>query len=632
MATGAPGTLAYALSAALVLPLALLPGLPLALGLGRRSEWDVPTVLAAAFTLQVGVVGLIALAAHYVGLSLGFVLWASLALLLGGGLAALWPLRRPALAWRPGALAIAGGCLALAVWERTWFARMADAFYHMAAVRSLLATGRPLVTDPLFGTQSNTLDATTGAWHTVLALWALGTRLDIATWLWPGAACVGAALTALAFFSLARAVCASPGAATIATAGFVLLAQAADFRWAGYPNRLSLALALVALAALTGLAVRPNLPDALLAVIAGSATVATHLAAGGMLAAAGALLLALLAAVTFARGRRGGKRAAADWRPVGAVAAGGAAIAVVSAPLLLTKAAIVGASWLPSFKQTSLAAGVLRLPGGLLADVPGHLMQASPVLAVLGMAIAIAAAVRAFRCGDPRAVAVAALAGLPLVLLGFPPITTELLHRSYYLTARIALLLPFTIFAAIAWALAELPPSRLGRYSATALLAVTALGGLAFLAISPNAWRPGPDAVWNTRGEDIRATWGSDTLARLRAEFGAGYPRVAGDTETSYYLAALEPVSVAAVTSQHTPFTFEASDGQRRRDDMGALLAVGTPEAARRAILSQYGSDYVIVPKYRPDLAAGLAQLRAESALLRPVVETRSLVLFRVAR
>ena len=222
---GAPETLGYALSALLVTALALLPGLPLALGLGRRADWDLPTVLTASFALQLGVLGMVALAAHYLGLSLTFAAVAGLGALLAAGFVALGAMRGARLPEEAGgpALAIGALCLGLGVFERTWFSHMADAFYHLAAVRSLLATGRPLVTDPLFGTPQHALDATAGVWHTVLAVWSGATRLDVATWLWPGATAFGAAFTLVAFWGLARVVSDSRRAATLAALAWLLL-------------------------------------------------------------------------------------------------------------------------------------------------------------------------------------------------------------------------------------------------------------------------------------------------------------------------------------------------------------------------------------------------------------------------
>jgi hypothetical protein len=627
---GAPNTLTYALATVVVAALALLPGLPLAVGLGRRSDWDLPMVLVSSFALQVGIVGVLALGAHYLGLSLTALLVASVVVLLGLGVAALWPLTP----WRPSveapALALGAVCLALGVFERTWFARMADAFYHLAAVRSLLVTNSPMVTDPMFRTGIRVLDPTAGVWHSVLALWSKSTGLDIATWLWPGATAVCAAIGLLAFWELSFAIGRRRWSATLASVAWLALGLSADLRWAAYPNRLSLALAFVTLTAVASLASKPRWPEAALAVAAGFGTIAMHLAAAEVVAAAGVLLLALLLARTVANGVRDKTW---EWDPLLALAATGAALAALAAPLVLPKAAIVSGSPLIDFQAQDLALGIRRLPGGLLIDTPGHLMKVGPALFLLGAVVALLALERAFRRGEPHDLMAAALTGLPVVLFADPPLTTLLLRKSYYLTERVAILLPFTLFIGLAWVLAVPIASHGRRIVAGVTAGALLVAAVVYYAAGTASWAPSnPDSIFSSRRDDIRTTWGLQTLGRLRDEFGARYPIVAGDTETSYYLAGVLPVAVAGVTSKHTAFAIEEIDGAQRRRDMVTLLATGTPEATQREILARRGADYVIVPKYRPDLAAALAQLRRETDLVQLQADTPALALFRVRR
>ncbi|HEY3317825.1 MAG TPA: DUF6541 family protein [Coriobacteriia bacterium] len=628
LALGQPNTVTYALAALVVAALAFLPGLPLAAGLARRAGWRLSATLCAAFALQVGVVGVVALAAHYLGLPLAFVLAVSVAALAILGAAAMWPLRP----WRPApgshALILGGAGLALGVFERTWFARMADAFYHLAAVRSLLATGRPMVTDPMFRTSSTVLDPTAGVWHTVLAVWSKATGLDVAAWLWPGATAVGAALLLMAFWELARTLSGSDGAATAGTLAWLVVGLAADMRWAEYPNRLSLALAFVALTALASLADTPRWPEAALAVAAGFGTAAMHMAAAEMLAAAGGVLVVMLAARASYAAARG---LTTRWRPAAAVAGAGAAAGLLALPLLLPKTELVRTSSLVGFKAGELAAGVVRLPGGWLIDSPGHLMKVAPPLFLLGAAIAAWATVRAFRRGEPRDAVTAALTSLPLVLLADPLVTTPLLNASYYLTERIAILLPFTVFLGVAWA-GALPGSRADRAAIAAVVAAALAAGVAFYAISrPPSWSPSHrDSIFSSRTDDVRLQWGADTVARLAAEFGDRYPIVASDTQTSYYLSGVLPVAVVGVTSKHTAFAIEAADGQRRRDDMDELMAASTTDARRREILTRRRADYVVVRK-TPGMRLTLASMLKERGLLHEVVDTPAMIVFRVS-
>lgn len=629
-----PSTATYALSTLAVAALAFLPGLPLAAGLARRARWRLPAVLCASFALQLGIVGAVALIARLLGLTLAAVFAASAVVLALGGIAALWPPRRGDFGVRDldlGLPALTFGAvgLALGIAERTWFSRMADAFYHLAAVRSLLATGRPMVTDPMFGTSTSGLDPTTGVWHTVLAAWSKATGLDVAAWLWPGAVGVAAALLLMGFWELARRLSGSDAAATFGTLAWLAVGLTADVRWAAYPNRLSLGVAFVALASLASLTVSPEWPDALLAVVAASGAAAMHMAAAAMLAAAGALLLAMLLARA---GLDRVRRRACDVRPALALAGVGAAASGLALPLLLPKVPLVRASVLVAFQAEKLALGVVKLPGGLLVDAPGHLMKIAPPLFALGAATALFAAVRAFRGHEPRDLVAAALAGLPVALLADPPVTTPLLQASYYLTERIAILLPFTVFLGVAWALGQPARSRPMRAGVTlavaAALALTAVSAaLGSHSLSPRS----RDSVFASRRDDVRSRWGAGTMRALSAEFGERYPVVASDTRTSYYLAGVLPVAVVAVTSQHTAFAIEAVDGQRRRDDMYAVTSPDASEARRREILLRRRADYVVVPRSGGTERSIAAMLR-EPGLLRLVVDTPSMAVFRVLR
>ena len=202
----------------------------------------------------------------------------------------------------------------------------------------------------------------------MLAVWSSATGLDVATWLWPGAAAVGAALTLLAFWSLARVVTDSPRAATLASIAWLLLGISADVRWSAYPNRLSLALAFVTLAALVRLVQRPSWPDARLAVVAGFATVGTHLAAAEMVAAAGVLLLALLLAATVVRGvrERDARLAAAAARSLGV----GGAVAALWRRRSYAEGRVVRASWLVGFHAERLAEGIRGCRAGCSSTRP----------------------------------------------------------------------------------------------------------------------------------------------------------------------------------------------------------------------------------------------------------------------
>lgn len=630
---GVPNTLGYVAWISVAMVLAFVPGLPLAVGLGRRAGWDLPGTLTASFALQLATVGLVSLAAHYLSLSLAFVAWASLAILLVLGAAALLPPRSLAMP-RPAvpALALGAACLALGVYERTWFHQSADAFYHLAAVRSLLIAGRPMVTDPFYGTGTRVLDPTSGVWHSVLAVWAWFTRVDVID-LWAGLPAIGSAITVVALWLLARRVSRSDLAATVAAAAWFFVSSAADVRWFAYPNRLSLGVAFVTLAALTALAADRRWPDAVLAVAAGFATLSMHLAAALLVAAAGLLLLAALAIAELVK-QNGADR---DWRSCLGLAATGGAIAVLSAPALLPRVSVVAASAMMQYGKPRLTV-LTKLPGGMMIDGSGALMRVGPVVLLLAAALAAVILVTALRKGEPSTIAAAAFAVLPIVLLLDPPVTTTLLRLSVYMTSRVALMLPFTMFVGVAWALGKPSPSVPMRLAAAILaIAVVAAGVVASWPDIQAAWSPSALlSISKSRKNDIRRTWGEAAVAGMAAEFGRRYPVVAGDPQTAYYLSGVLPAAAVAVPVQHSPLAIEEADGEQRRLDMASLMGTSAPEAERRRILDRWNASYLVVAKRAANgkgmNAALIAELRAERELLRPVVDGPGVVLYAVVR
>ena len=410
-----------------------------------------------------------------------------------------------------------------------------------------------------------------------------------------------------------------------------MLGLRADMRWAAYPNRLSLALALVALAYVVRLARRPRAADALVAGAAAFGAAAMHMAAAEMLAAAGALVLAALVARELAakreRTRDGGRqrrsRAAARRRPRSRCRWS-----------CRRRRSCVTARSSASRPRISRR-GSRVCPAGCSSTCPVISRAPGPALFLLGTAIGVAASVRAVRGGSAHDAAAGALARCwrPRSCCSRPS-RRRCCSSRYYLTERIAILLPFTVFVGLAWALAQ--PRRdplIGRMVTGAVVVALVAGPLAYALGTATAWSPESSrSVWRSRKDDVRLIWGTETVGRLSKAFGEGYPIVASDTETSYYLAGVLPVAVVGVTSAHTPFAVEAADGPARRADMETLMAPGTPEARRREILARRRADYVVVPKYRGGFAATLAEMHGQRAVLAPVFETRTLALFRVVR
>ena len=629
---GLPIDIGYSLAALVATAAMVLPGLGVAWGLGRRARWDLATVVAAAFAFEMGTIGVVALAAYYLGLTLDAVLVLSVAVLAAASVVCVYLGRGGKLAnLSPEALGIAILAAVGAVIERPWFGQ-ADTFYHLAAVRSLLVTQRPMVTDPFYRLASLPLDPTTGVWHTQLAVICRATGLDV-LWLWPGAVAAGAAMTLLGFWVLCRAVSRSRRAATAATVAFAAFGLMLDMRWFAYPNRMSLALVFVTLAAVTELMDRPGLPDAALLVAAGFSAVSLHLAAAAAVALACLLLVLLLLVAAVVDRVRGAEQ---DVRALVAMLATGAVLVALAAPAVLPKVGTVAASSLVGFDGNSVFQNLVHLPGGLLVANPAMIGPTGWGIVILGGLLAVLAAGPAFRDRDRRSLVAVGLGALPIVLLIDPPLSSPLLHASPYLTYRIAMLLPFVAFVAAAWGLSRAFEGRSsGRDGA--VVSVLGLALVAALAAAPlrQVFFQVNDyflAVPTSRPQDIRLKWGPDVIARMAAEFDGRYPVVAGDTNVTYYLAGVLPVAVVAAPSKHSPFAVEERDGEARRADVVDLMSPTATEAQRRAILDRRGADFVVVALYDPASAVPLAQMRAEKDLLAPVVESRSLVLFRVLR
>jgi hypothetical protein len=640
LAFGIPPDLVGALSSLLVLVLAFVPGFGLAWGLGRRGDWDLPAILCASFAFEVAGVGVLALAAYYIGLSLMAVIGATGVLAVVGW---VWGLRlargtdRPAPGWS--ALALGGVSLVLGVWQRPWYAQSSDTFYHLAAVRSLVATGRPLVTDPLYGTSLTVLDPTSGVWHTVLAAWARLTGLDIMAWLWPGASAVGGALTIVGFWSLAKAVGRTERVATWATVAFLVFGVGLDMRWYAYPNRLSLGMAFIALFAVVSLTLKRTWAAAALAVAAGWATIAMHLATAEMaMGAAGVLLLLQLAAMVAARRRTG----VWEWRTPAAVFGAGAVVALLAVPLLLPKAAVVRGSGLVRYAADYLEPDIVRLPLGMAIVRPGSMLETnswsllfSPWAILVTTTVALVAAFLAFRRGDARALAATAICGLPAALLLDPPITTMMLSFSPYLVSRVAILLPFTAYVGVAWALGVYT-SEEGRWRTVGL----ALAAIALLAAAMEGARglaatyyPGRDySVWASRALDVRRIYGQDGLYQAWRIVGTSYPVVASDIGTSYYMIGLLPVATVGVPVKHAPFAIEERDGEERREAMVTLTTTSTPEPVRREILDRWDAGYVLLNVRDVRRKSTYESFRAQPGTFEQVVGTPELALFRVRR
>jgi hypothetical protein len=502
----------------------------------------------------------------------------------------------------------------------------------MAAVRSLLVLDRPVVTDPFYRTGLTALDPTTGVWHSLLAMIARLTGLDV-MWLWPGATAIGAAMTLLAFWVLCRRVGADRLGAGVGTAVFFTIGLMLDMRWFGYPNRMSLALVFLALAGFAALLEQASWADGALAVSAGFAAVSLHMAAAAVIVLMGLFLGVLLVLDVLASPLRAQKW---EWGPVATMGAAGAALAVVSAAVLLPKAGVIGGSALVGSSAQYITRQTQPIIGGFLVAGPTITGAARNLLA-FGTVLGMLAAVPAFFDNDRRALACFGIAAFPAALFFNPLVVTSLFYRSQYLTWRIAILLPFAFYVAIAWGLTRWRVHGWWGKTAT-LMAVLAICGAAWSGALPLANRFRPVRMYDVIGfaasypRDVRWMWGADTMAAIAAQVGDDYPIVAGDLNSTYMLSGVMDVAVLAAPPKHAPFGIENIDGAQRRKDLETLMAPGTPEAVRREIVRRRDVSFVIVSNTAPEYVRTIQAFDAEPSLLQPAVTSKAVRLYRVKR
>ena len=617
------------LGLAVVFAFALIPGAGLAIGLARRLHFSITKTLPFAFAVSVAITGLLSL--FGVGLRLQtatilFVAASALAWVLG------YFLGRGQDKLRTGGPGLWLGLAVTVVTmiERPWYGRAVDTFYHLAAVRSLLVTGQAIPTDPIYGVATSAPDPTSGALHTLMAMWSYVSHVDPEV-LWVGVTALGASLTVMAFWALARRLSGSDRAATWAALGFWLLVMFGDGRAFGYPNRLSFALVFSAMTALVELADRGSWPASSLAAIALFAAGAVHL---------GSALLAIVFAVClvfwkivyaiyqhFVHGK-------VELMPL--VWTGGSVIGtlLLMMPLILLRAAPVAASNLQLSVFYPLRFMSLIGPVGIILPPPefgGWLVFS------FATALVVLIVTHALLHRDRVALAATAVAGIALLVTLNPIVASLLAAFAPYSIARLDALLGFTPWIAVAWGVSrtrhDSPPQVLLLTAVTVTLAV--IIGLPFLRTAqtpwPAAYRRGETTWW---GQSFFSNLRRDLVApgidQTRRVFGNTYPIVAGDPATVYALIASVPARAAAVPRSHSQFSVEAATGMDRRADMLVLLEPETSADDRRSILSRWNATYVALDLSQQDEAAAYPGMLAQPQLFEPVVQQREFALLKV--
>ncbi len=622
----------------LLLALSALPGLGLAALLSRRVSMDRAEFAGMSFALSVGVVAALAMVFWYAGIGIAALAWASAAACIGGAVLLVREWRaglRARVAAAPGALPIALGAGLVAMLQRPWFHASSDIFYHVAAVRSLLTSGRVLVTDPIYGTPTLKIDPTSGIWHTMQACVARLSGIAPTT-IYLGAMGVGAAVLVLGAWSLLRRVTASPVAVAAGLALMFVGLYKMDLRASAYPNVVSFGLVMLAISLFLRLLEDCSWWTVALAATATFATVSMHVGSAELVGLAGAAVAAWAIVAWLVTRRRQGENAVYDgraWlRVLVALAAGFAAGAPVLLPRLL---ALSGSSVIGESTFGVISDQVVHLPLGMSMMLPGNFLGPASVLCT-GSVLAAWAGWRAWRGRDAAALGAFAVASMAVLLLVFPPVASIIIGYSSHMARRLAKLLQFAPFVSMTWAiglaLTRWPSARRAVAGIAGCLVAVSFLSTTVVGVHGSAWLPryfGESSVLSAWRLDRRAWWGSDALDAVRREAGDRHPVVAGDPVTSYQLCGMLPVYAMDVLESHSPYPVEVVSGKQRRADAAELMAVGTSEARRREILTKWGASYVVVD---PTVASvrSLPGLRAEPGLFQVVVDTPHLVLLKV--
>jgi hypothetical protein len=613
----------------------LAPGVGPALAVARRMRWGAAAVVAGSFTASTALAAVAVLAGAWTGFSLegGITVWVVLVAAANGGSYFVGRGQPRIRADVPGLL-IAGVAGFAALIQRPWFKISADTFYHLAAARSLLVRDALVVTDPFHGTDVAVADPTSGVLHTMLAMASRLTTVDMAV-LWSGLTVVGAVVIVCAFYALVRRLAPVEWAASVGVAAYVVCNQFLDFRASAYPNRISIAVVFLGILCLVELLEKPSRTAAASAIAAGVAVAALHVGNAEFYLIAGAAMAFWSLVDGMVAHRR---KEPSAFRGSGALLGALAVTAVLSLPFILPKLGLVASS-----SMVDTAAAVSRVDlfqmGPLVIARPGRFFDGGTLPFVLTTALALFMGGWSLVRRDRVSLATLALCSLPALLLVDPPVTTLAVRFSFYNLARIAQLLGFTTYIAIAWALAR--PKGSGGRSQVVFLASIALVATLGICIpylqttytsTVGAVRKGMNvSVFRSRAEDMRNLWGAATVERIVRAL-PGYPMIAAEDETGYLFSGFATVRLVAVPRSHSPLAVEVADGPQRREDMRLLLFPTATVAERRAILTRWKADYVLLWSARQSEKSALASMLAQPEIFEPVETSGKLTLLKVRR
>jgi len=588
-----------------VLAFMVLPALPAAWALGRLLRTDWIAALASAFAISIATAGVGSITAWMLGRGLNGAAGIHVVLLVAIDVALVLTARKKGarplrLEYWPTAWVFIIGIVA--VLERPWLAPNMDAWYHIAASRSLLFWGGSIVTDPFFGIGSRFADPTSGALHVLLGMTARFSGQDV-VFLWAGLNVLGAMLLPASLWTLFRELGAKRGHALSTMLAVVFFASTAELRFSAYPNQVGLALLVLSLAGFAS-AVRGRDEAWILATVAGFAAAATHTGVAiGVIALTGISILGLL---VFAFATRGaGRGASVPWpeRRVWLATLGmlvGGAIAFAPRLWYLTRTD-VSDSIATSSGATDSVKSVFSLFGTKIMFHPQGAFPGGDLMLLLGTTLAVLCLVEGARRKD-RLMGLAGVIGLAPVIIGFNPVITPiLLSFSAYASYRLLAICWFAPWVAVAVGWRHNPLlARLAIIGAL-LAGLPALHNM-FTEEPPVAIRSGVQNVSVAVGweRDFTELAGRETIADLKEALGDSGPLVATDEMTGYALAGLMNVRVYAVPQLHSPAAVERSGvGAARRKALAAIMAEPTTRELRTKLLRDSRADFVLLWPHR---------------------------------
>lgn len=584
-----------------VLAFMVLPALPAAWALGRLLEADWVEATASAFAISVASAGLASIVAYVAGRGLVGVMVAHVALMLVLDVLLVVVAHRassPHLSFEGWSLAAIGSIGLLAAWERPWLAPNVDAWYHLAAARSVTHTGGALVTDPFYGLGSPVPDPTSGGLHVLLAATSRLSGQDI-LFLWSGLSMLGAMLLPAAIWALLRQLGVERRYSISIMLALTYLASAAELRFSAYPSHIGLGLLVLSLAGFAA-ALRGERYAWLLASAAALAASVTHMGVATAVLAMAAIAYFGLIAFAFAT-RSGGRGTGVPWpeKRVGLAAAGmvaGCLVAMYPRLWYLFRTDVPG-TLSDSSGATGAVQSVFQLFGMNLMFHPQGAFPGGDLLLLLGTTMALICLREGARRRD-RLLGLAGILGLAPIVIGFNPIVTPvLLSFSPYATYRLLALTWFAPWVAVAagWRYNQLV-ARLAVIGAL-LTALPVLHNM-FTEQPPVSIRPGVQNVSVVKGweRDFTQIAGRESIDDLREVFGDSWPRVVTDEMTGYALVGMLDIHVHAVPQLHSPSAFERRwDGGTRRSALAALMAPTTSNERRREIVRQADAQYVLL-------------------------------------